>query len=616
MRANLNSDYRNVLTKKFWSHVKTTTKSTRIPEVVSCGALATSDPTTKANLFNDYFRKQFSDPSNYDININFLNDCNFDVDFSVSRIKLILNNLDINKAQGPDGINGTILKHCSESLAYPLSKIFKLTYNVGCLPCEWKTSNIVPVHKKDDKSNVQNYRPISLISLVMKVYERVIYEELLHRSEAKIDPRQHGFLRNKSCNTNLLSFTNSIVSSLHDKTGVDAVYFDFAKAFDTVSHDLILNKLKLQYGIDGSLLKLLVNYLQGRKQRVVLDNVASESITVLSGVPQGSILGPLLFVLFINNIYVGIDKTTSICLYADDTKIWRKINSEFDCKQLQNDINTLHKWSIKNKMRFNATKCKVLQIHNNEPLCTRELPLAKYFYYMNNEIIDFTESEKDLGVMVNSKFKWDHHQQKVLNKAHQMLGITKRTCHFITDQKKRRLLYLSLVRSQFEHCSIIWRPITETEISAFEKLQKKAIKWIFNELYQHYEKETYLLRCSQIKIMPMLAFFDINDLVFFHKIVNNTIPFSLPDYIKSYSGQGRLRQTNLDSLSYISTFMSDSATSSSRSPFYKSFFHKVLHAWNSLPFSVLNITESAKFKHKVVNHYWCVISNNNGLPTL
>ena len=411
MRANLNSDNRNVLTKKFWSHIKTTTKSTRIPEVVSCGAIATSDPSTKANLFNDHFRKQFSDPSNYDININFLNDCNFDVDFSVSRIKLILNNLDINKAQGPDGINGTVLKHYSESLVYPLSKIFKLTYNVGCLPCEWKSSNIVPVHKKDDKSNVQNYRPISLISLVMKVYERVIYEELLHRTEAKIDPRQHGFLRNKSCNTNLLSFTNSIVSSLHDKTGVDAVYFDFAKAFDTVSHDLILNKLKLQYGIDGNLLKLLVNYLQGRKQRVVLDNVASESITVLSGVPQGSILGPLLFVLFINDIYVGIDKATSICLYADDTKIWRKINSEFDCKQLQNDINTLHKWSIKNKMRFNATKCNVLQNYNNEPLCTRELPLAKYFYYMNNEIIDFTESEKDLGVMVNSKFKWDHHQQ-------------------------------------------------------------------------------------------------------------------------------------------------------------------------------------------------------------
>ena len=305
----------------------------------------------------------------------------------------------------------------------------------------------------------------------------------------------------------------------------------------------------------------------------------------------------------------------SICLYADDTKIWRTINSENDCTQLQKDINTLHNWSIKNKMRFNATKCKVPQIHNNEPLCTRELPLAKYFYNINNEIIDFTESEKDLGVWVNSKFKWDQHQQNNLNKAHQMLGITKRTCHFITDPNKRRSLYLSLVRSQFEHCSIIWRPVTETEISAFEKLQKKAIKWILNELYQHYDNETYLLRCSQIKIVPRLSFFDINDLVFFYKIVNNKIPFSLPDYIKPYSGKGRLRQSNLDSLCYISTFASDSTNLSSRSPFYKSFFHKVLHVWNSLPFSIRNMTESTSFKHKVINHYWSVVLYDNGIPT-
>ena len=599
MRANLDTENRNMLTKKFWSHIKTTNKSSRIPEVMSCGAIATSDPSTKANLFNDYFRKQFSEPSNYDIDINFQNNCNLDVDLSVSRIKLILNNLDVNKAQGPDNINGTVLKHCSESLAYPLSKLFKLTYNVGCLPSEWKTSNIVPVHKKDNKSKEQNYRPISLISLVMKVYERILYEALLNRTESKIDQRQHGFLRNKSCNTNLLTFTNSIASSLHDKTGVDAVYFDFAKAFDTVSHDLILNKLKLQYGIDGSLLQLLVNYLQGRKQRVVLDNIASESITVLSGVPQGSILGPLLFVLFINDIYAGIDKATnfSICLYTDDTKIWRKINSENDCVQLQKDINTLHNWSIKNKMRFNASKCKVLQIQNIDPLCTREIPLAKYFYNINNEIIDFTESEKDLGVWVNSKFKWDQHQQNILNKTYQMLGITKRTCHFITDPNKRRSLYLSLVRSQFEHCSIIWRPVTETEISAFEKLQKEAIKWIFNELYQHYDNETYLLKCSQIKIVPMLSFFDINDLVFFHTIVNNEIPFSLPDYIKPYSGKGRLRQSNLDSRCYISTFASDSTNLSSRSPFYKSFFHKVLHVWNSLPFSIRIIFYPVRHYH-------------------
>ena len=273
----------------------------------------------------------------------------------------------------------------------------------------------------------------------------------------------------------MLSFTNSVAVSLHDKVGVDVVYFDFAKAFDTVSHDLILLKLKNQYSIDGNLLKFFVNYLQGRKQRVILDNCSSEFIDVLSGVPQGSILGPLLFVLFINDIYKGIDKDTNIGLYADDTKMWRKIFSEHDCVLLQKDINTLYDWSLKNKMHFHPSKCKILQIHNNEPLCTKILPLAKYHNFINEDFIDFTECQRDLGVLVSSNFKWDDHQQKVLNKAHKMLGITKRTCHYIIDPRKCRSLYLSLVRSQFEHCSSIWRPNTETEILNFEKLQKKPL---------------------------------------------------------------------------------------------------------------------------------------------
>ena len=474
MRANLDYCNRNILTKKFWSHVKSSKNSSRIPEVISYEGLTANEPLAKANMFNKCFYKQFSEPSYYETNIDFESDSTFDIDLSASRVKPILDNLDINKAQGPDAISGAVLKNCSETLAYPLSILFNLSYNTGYIPQEWKLANVVPVHKKDNKNEVTNYRPISLTSLVMKVFERILYDELLTRTIDKIDTRQHGFLRNRSCNSNLLLFTESIARSLHEKIGTDVIYFDFAKAFDTVSHDLILNKLKSQYSIDGTLLEFFTEYLRNRKQRVILDNVISESVDVLSGVPQGSILGPLLFVLFINDIYENINKDSNIALFADDTKIWRDINSELDCENLQNDINTLSIWSRNNKMSFHPDKCKALSIYDCRPDFVKVLPFGLRYYYINGNIIEFCKNERDLGVIVSSNFKWDEQHDKILKKTHQMLGFTKRTCHFIKDTRKRRSIYLSLVRSNFEHGSIIWRPITETEISDFEKLQKKG----------------------------------------------------------------------------------------------------------------------------------------------
>ena len=253
-------------------------------------------------MFNNFFYNQFSSASNYDIDIDFNIDESFEIDFNVGKVYNILTNLDSNKAQGPDNIHGLVLKKCASALAKPLSIIFKLVYNKGIIPAEWKLANVVPIFKKGEKQNIENYRSMSLACISGKIMERIMYDELYSRTINLIDDRQHGFLRNKSCVTNMTNLIETLANAFMKKLPSDIIYFDFAKAFDTVNHDLLLKKLKSQYHIDGRMLKFFKNCLNNRNQRVVLDNCNSDIVPVLSGVPQGSILDPLSFVLFINDI--------------------------------------------------------------------------------------------------------------------------------------------------------------------------------------------------------------------------------------------------------------------------------------------------------------------------
>ena len=232
----------------------------------------------KADMFNKFFFDQFSEGSNYDIDICFQSDNNFDIDFNTDKVRDILRNIDCNKAQGPDNLNGVILKTCANSLALPLSILFQLIYNTGILPAEWKRTNIVPVFKKGVKENIENYRPISLTCISAKVMERIIYDELFSRTYHLIDSRQNGFLKNNSCTMNLTKLIESLSTNLLQDLLTDIIYFDFAKAFDTVNHDLILSKLKYQYSIDGRMLKFFKSYLFNRTQRVVLDNCTSDIV--------------------------------------------------------------------------------------------------------------------------------------------------------------------------------------------------------------------------------------------------------------------------------------------------------------------------------------------------
>ena len=602
------SDDTNCITKKFWSYVKATSNNTRIPEMVQFNDVFKTEASDQAELFNCYFQQQFSEPSSYDISIDSSDLDDWHIDFSPGRLVTILKNLKPNKAMGPDNIHGKVLKNCSRTLAPALSILYKMSYSSGLLPSEWKLANVVPVHKKGSKTDVQNYRPISLTSLVVKVMERIIRDELMLKCGDLIDHRQHGFLPEKSCCTQLTQFCDSLSLSLNKNIKSDIVYFDFAKAFDSVNHDLILHKLKHTFRIDGIFLAFIKNYLSDRWQSVVVHGSTSSRLRVLSGVPQGSILGPSLFVLFINDISNGLSPGTNIMLYADDTKIWREMNCEEDYDTIQRDINYLLDWAVRNKMKFHPAKCKVLSVSNpnsHSPLLGI-LPCIQYSYSMGSAVLDYTESEKDLGIHINPTLNFNEQALFLYAKANQKLGMLKRNCYFVNDIKKRKVLYLTLVRSIFEHCPTIWRPRSKTMIEKLENLQKRAIKWIKNETSTSYSiEDLYYLHCKELDILPIRVRFDYHDLKTLHQIIHGFSCISLPEYLKLYTGSSRLRSSHLDDLCLISDVIPRGTNASnSRNAFSNSFFYRAHLLWNRLPKCLREIIGPGVFKTRLKQYLW------------
>ena len=255
MRLNVEDESdTSLISKKFWKYVKSKTNSTRIPETVRYKYQFRRKSIDQANLFNEFFFDKFLLESKYDIEIDMeSNDRFFDVKFRELDVLLLLKDINPSKTAGSDGIHGMVLKNCASTLA---------------------------------KGSVENYRPISLTSLIMKVFERCIRKKLVNSCEQLIDPRQHSFTNAKSCTKQMVPFTYYLTQTLNNKSKVDVIYFDFAKAFDSVSHDLILKKLKHEYKVDGLMLRFIKSYLQGRQQHVVIGRVASSQLKVKSGVPQ------------------------------------------------------------------------------------------------------------------------------------------------------------------------------------------------------------------------------------------------------------------------------------------------------------------------------------------
>ena len=294
-------------------------------------------------------------------------------------------------------------------------------------------------------------------------------------------------------------------------------------------------------------------------------------------------------------------------MYADDTKIWRRVISADDHWILQRDIDHLLNWASRNKMVFHPSKCKALAVFNGY------LPDADFLYTISGRIIEHTNLEKDLGIHINSKLNWTEHCAILYSKANQRLGLLKRTCSFVKNTSKRRAFYLSQVRSQFEHCQIVWRPSSKSTLEKLESIQKRALKWVIDDAYISFTNvANYYRKCKELDILPICFRFDFKDLLFFHSVFYAYSVIKMPNYLQPFSGS-RLRSSHYDRLSIVSTVIPRTPqnlnTEHSCIGISKSFFYRAHLTWNQLPLDLRDIGAPSKFKKELLKVIRIDISN-------
>ncbi|ORD93263.1 RTJK, partial [Enterospora canceri] len=497
--------------KEFYSFVKSKKALTcNIGPLTKGQGNHTNDENEMATILNNFFASVFTEE-----------DCSSFQPLETRRTENFLNNLLIvesdvvqkidkmktNKTPGPDKISPRILKEVKHQISKPLAIIFNKSLRNGKVPSDWKRANVTPIFKKGDKSQPGNYRPISLTSVVCKLMETIIRDNMVKFLEDNdiIKPSQHGFRNKRSCLTNLLDFFHNVFDTYDESRAVDVIYLDFQKAFDKVPHQRLLNKLKT-HGISGSIYNWLQDWLSERKQRVVLNGVSSQWLNVKSGVPQGSVLGPILFLIYVNDIDDGI--SCKISKFADDTKIASKVTTTSDREVLQSDLDRLTSWANKWQMKFNVDKCKVLHIGRNNDHVQ---------YSMNGKLLTAVNKEKDLGITISNDLKPSQHCSEVVKIANRLVGFIGRT--FENKSEKVILkLHNSLVRPHLEYCVQFWSPYYRKDIDKLERVQRRITKMIprlKNKPYEERLKELNLfslekrrMRGDLIEMFKIIKGFD------------------------------------------------------------------------------------------------------------
>lgn len=374
--------------------------------------------------------------------------------------------LKTNKASGPDAIPPWFLKEHAAEIAPILTNIFQDSIESGTLPSRWKSANVCGAFKKGKTSDPSNYRPISLTCIASKILEDIVYSHVMKHFEHYniLTDCQHGVRSKRSTELQLILTIHDTASSLQQNKSIHAAVLDFSKAFHKVPHQGLLMKLE-RYGIHGNLLSWMESFLTKRVQTVICEGATSPPSPVTSGVPQGSVLGPLLFLTYINDLPNGL--TSTVKLFADDTLLYGVVVDDSDCDNLQDDHNKLEIWQHEWQMQFNPSKCNIICISN------KQRPPQRTYFFCGSKL-EQVDSASYLGITVNWKLKWSEHISSISSRASRSLVLIKRNL-WNCPRKVRETAFTSIVRPKLEYASASWNPYYKKDISTLERVQKKLL---------------------------------------------------------------------------------------------------------------------------------------------
>ena len=501
--------------KSFWSYVRDKVKSrVGISDLKNENGDLVKDNEGKANLLNNFFTSVFVKESLETIpifNIRYHGEPITTIVTDVNTVHNKLLTLNPYKSMGVDGLHPKFLRETANVLSEPMTDIMNKSYATGDLPDMWKMANITAIYKnKGEKSDPSNHRPISNTCIPCKLSEGPVKDVLMNHmlSNNLFSDSQFGFRRKRNCILQLLNTLDNFTKAYDNNHQTDAIYLDIKKAFDTVPHERLLLKLKA-YGIEDPLLLWIRNFLQDRKQRVCVGDSKSEWKDITSGVPQGSVLGPTLFVIYINDLP---DVVESVCkIFADDTKLYREIYTPADQLILQEDLLSLCKWSEDWLLEFSIPKCKILQYGHVKHDFEYEMKDID----MNHIKLPNVKEEKDLGIIFQENLKFDKHINSVVNKTKRLTGLIKRT--FSCMNKKMFLtLYKSLIRSIVDYGSTVYYPYTKKNSQLIENIQRRATR-----IVPQLKGLSYTERLQALNLPTLLYRRERFDLIQIFKIVNH-----------------------------------------------------------------------------------------------